>query len=66
MPQKNLAEITVCSATNIEDDNKYGCAYPSLTFVKNIALLTYFVYDENTSRIDLKLKTVPVGWLYRK
>ena len=51
---------------NIEDDDKYGYAYPSLTFVKNLVLLTYFVYDENTSRIDLKLKTVPVDWLYRK
>jgi hypothetical protein len=51
---------------NIEDDDKYGYAYPSLTFVKNLVLLTYFVYDENTSRIDLKLKTVPVGWLHRK
>jgi sialidase-1 len=57
---------TWANRKNIEDDKKYGYAYPSLTFVKDLVFLTYFVYDENTSHIDLKLKTVPVSWLYRK
>jgi hypothetical protein len=41
---------------NIENDDKYGFAYPSMTFVKDFVLLTYYVYDDTTSYIDLKLK----------
>lgn len=50
---------------NIEDD-EYNYAYPSITFVNDLALLTYFVYDERTSLIHLKLKTIPVNWFYKK
>lgn len=51
---------------NIETDNKYSYAYPSITFVKDLVLITYFVYDAKTSLLHLKLKTVPVQWLYKK
>jgi sialidase-1 len=51
---------------NLETDEKYGYAYPSVTFVKDLVLITYFVYDENTSRAPLKLKIVSKDWLYGK
>jgi sialidase-1 len=51
---------------NLEADEKYGNAYPSVTFVKDLVLVTYWVSDENTSCITLKLKIFPRDWLYSK
>lgn len=51
---------------NLEADEKYGYAYPSVTFVKDLVLITYWIYDENTSRIPLKLKIFSRDWLYSK
>jgi hypothetical protein len=51
---------------NLEADEKYGYAYPSVTFVKDLVLVTYWVYDEDISRISLKLKIFPKEWLYSK
>jgi len=49
---------------NLEADEKYGYAYPSVTFVKDLVLITYWIYDENSSQISLKLKIFSKDWLY--
>jgi len=49
---------------NIETEEKFGYSYASITFIKDMVMLTYLVYSADNSRTSLKLKTVPVEWLY--
>jgi hypothetical protein len=49
---------------NLEGDARYQYAYPSITFVDDEALITYYVHDERAGRISLKLKIAPVDWFY--
>jgi len=51
---------------DLENDDRYTYAYPSVTFVGEEALLTYYVHDEETRLISLKLKTIPIQWFYEK
>jgi len=51
---------------NLETDERYTYAYPSVTFLGEEALLTYYVYDEKTRLISLKLKRIPIQWFYKK
>ncbi len=51
---------------NLETDERYTYAYTSVTFVGEEALLTYYVYDEKTRLISLKLKIIPIQWFYEK
>jgi len=51
---------------NIETDDRYTYAYTSVTFVREAALLTYYVYDEKAKLISLKLKIIPIQWFYEK
>jgi Neuraminidase (sialidase) len=51
---------------NIEIDDRFSYSYPSLTFIKDLILLTYYVEDEKDLLVHLKLKAIPVDWLYKK
>lgn len=48
---------------DIEVDRRYEYSYPSVTFVKDLVLLTYHVHDRKNILLHLKLKTIPVDWL---
>ena len=54
------------NSRNLETDERYTYAYPSVTFLGEEALLTYYVYDEKTRLISLKLKRIPIQWFYKK
>jgi len=54
------------NSKDIEVDGRYSYSYPSVTFVKDLVLLTYWVYEEKKSLLHLKLKTVPMDWLYER
>jgi hypothetical protein len=49
---------------DVESDSAYQYAYPSITFVGEEALITYYLYDERTGYISLKLKILPIDWFY--
>jgi len=51
---------------DIEVDERYSYSYPSVTFVKDLVLLTYYVHDEKDLLLHLKLRTIPVDWLYKR
>lgn len=51
---------------NIETDNRFSYSYPSLTFIKDLILLTYYLDDEKNLLVHLKLKAIPVQWIYKK
>jgi Neuraminidase (sialidase) len=51
---------------DIEDDKRYNYSYPSMTFVKDMVLLTYYVHEAKDSVMHLKLKMVPSDWLYEE
>ncbi len=49
---------------DIETDTEHTFAYTSITFVRDTVLLTYYSREEETGLISLKLKALPVEWLY--
>lgn len=50
---------------DIENRPSYSSAYPSLTFVGDEALITYYHSSRSQSRdCDLRLKILPVQWFY--
>lgn len=51
---------------NIETDDSFGYSYPSLAFIKDLILLTYYVEDERNLLVHLKLKVIPADWLHKK
>jgi sialidase-1 len=58
---------TWCAFRDLETDPDGGFAYPSILFVREEVLLTYYYYDTTGQRqqgISLKLKIVPVRWFY--
>jgi len=50
---------------NIENDERYTYAYPSLTFVDNKSLITYYVGEEEKHWWALKLKIISIDWFYQ-
>jgi sialidase-1 len=50
---------------NIETDINFSYAYPSITFVGDEALITYYSHEMKTNLISLKLKIFPVIWFYK-
>jgi sialidase-1 len=58
---------TWCAFRDLETDPDGAFAYPSILFLGEEALLTYYSYDTTGRRqrgISLKLKIVPVRWFY--
>ncbi len=51
---------------DIETDKEYDYAYPSITFVGERVLLTYYVGDDKKQRWSLKLAGMDVKWFYRE
>jgi hypothetical protein len=49
---------------DVESDPTYQYAYPSITFIGDEALTTYYLYDERTGYLSLKLKILPIDWFY--
>jgi len=49
---------------NIETCPSFSYAYPSITFVRDKTLITYYSHDMKTNLISLKLKIFPVDWFY--
>jgi sialidase-1 len=50
---------------DFETDVRYTYGYPSLAFVKNRALITYWAAKDWPFWVSLKFKSVPVTWLYK-
>ena len=49
---------------SIENDAEHDFGYPTITFVKDEVLLTYYVAQDNHRRWSLKVNIVPVDWFY--
>lgn len=49
---------------DFETDVRYTYGYPSLTFVKDRAFVTYWAARDWPFWVSLKLKSVPLTWLY--
>ena len=49
---------------NLEDRTDQTYAYTSLEFVKDRAVMTYYVRDEKTGRISSRFRSLPVRWFY--
>ncbi|MBS7624096.1 MAG: sialidase family protein [Candidatus Bathyarchaeia archaeon] len=49
---------------DIEADPRFSYAYPSITFVRDEALITYYCHDRKTNLLSLKLKIFPIDWFY--
>lgn len=49
---------------DLETNPRQTYAYTSLTFHRGRALLTYYVRDEDTSRISSRFRSVPIAWFY--
>ncbi len=50
---------------DFETDVRYTYGYPSLAFVKDRALLSYWAAKDWPYWVSLKFKSVPVTWLYK-
>ena len=55
---------TWSNVRNLEDDANHSFAYPSITFVGDEVLLTYYRSKHERRGWDLKLKILPVSWFY--
>jgi sialidase-1 len=49
---------------DVETDVRYTYAYPSLTFIGNRVLVTYWSARDWAWWVSLKLKSLPVSWFY--
>jgi len=49
---------------DLETDVRYTYAYPSLTFIGNRVLVTYWSARDWAWWVSLKLKSLPVSWFY--
>ena len=49
---------------DLEDDPQHSFAYPSITFVGDEVLLTYYRSFYDKTGWELKLKILPVSWFY--
>lgn len=49
---------------DIETNPKEDYAYTSLIFVRDRAVLSYYVEDKTTGRISTRFRSVPVRWFY--
>lgn len=50
---------------DLENDPHHSCAYPSILFRRDEALLTYYRSKYETTGWELKLKILPVNWFYQ-
>ena len=60
---------TWSNVRDLEDDANHPCAYPSITFVGDEVLLTYYRKEgggpgPSSGGAELKLKILPVSWFY--
>ena len=55
---------TWSNVRDLEDDAHHSFAYPSITFVGDEVLLTYYRSRYETTGWELKLKILPVSWFY--
>ena len=53
---------------DIETHVGYDCAYPAVTFLEDEALITYYYGNraDTPGWYSVKLKIVPIGWLYQE
>ena len=57
------AGLEVDEHGHVRTDETY--AYTSLIFLKDRALLSYYVADEKTGRISSRFRSLPVNWFYQ-
>lgn len=50
---------------NLEDRTDEAYAYTSLAFVRDRAVLSYYVRDGKSSRISSRFRSLPVRWFYK-
>ena len=49
----------------LETDPNFSYSYPSLTFIRNRAVLTYWVEDSSKRQWSTKFRSLPISWFYR-
>lgn len=56
--------LTWKNVRNLETDPKLTYSYTSLTFVRDRAIMTYWVGDRSKRQWSAKFRSLPAGWFY--